>query len=288
MTNIALLIIYNHRYDKNIPKLNDIYRHRFRNIYHVVPFYDGEMENVIAVYEHSWFFQGYVSQAYQHLKDKGFTHFFAVADDMLLNPELNENNLFEYWGLGENECFLDYFHFLPELKWRWYQLRAMKWKLNQRGVEVRNILPTKQKALEQFKKHGIPYSNIPVTPFLSWHVEYLYTYLRNYKRRLTDYPLVGGYADIFLVTSEVMEKFALYCGAFSATKLFVELAIPTALVLSSDNIKLSKDLNLSSGALWSEKDKEFLKRYNNSLDGLMENFPKDKLFLHPIKLSQWK
>ena len=95
MDKIALLIIYNHRYDKNIEPLEQIYAGRFSYIYHIVPFYDGQKENVIPVYESSFYFEGYIAQCFQHLKDKGFTHYFFVADDLMLNPLITEQNLFE-------------------------------------------------------------------------------------------------------------------------------------------------------------------------------------------------
>lgn len=288
MTKIALLIIYNHRYDKNIPRLEAIYKERFSNIFHIIPFYDGDIKNVIPVYDNSIYFSGYVAQAYTHLKGKGYTHFFVVADDMVLNPVLNENNLFDKMGLKKDECFLDYLHILSDLKFRWYQLRAMKYRIKQRGVEIANVLPSKEYALQQFSKHNIPYAPISIKPYLNFHVEFILNYLLNYKRRLPEYPMVGGYADIFMVTADVMDRFALYCGAFSATKLFVEIAIPTALIIAADKMKLSKDLNFVSGALWTKEDKAFLDKYNNSLELLLADFPKDRLFLHPIKLSQWK
>ena len=40
-TKVALLVIYNHRYDKNIVRVKQIYAKRFSYIYHVMPFYDG-------------------------------------------------------------------------------------------------------------------------------------------------------------------------------------------------------------------------------------------------------
>jgi hypothetical protein len=41
-STVALVIIYNHRYDKNIDILESIYANRFSNIFHIVPFYDGD------------------------------------------------------------------------------------------------------------------------------------------------------------------------------------------------------------------------------------------------------
>ena len=43
-SNVALIIVFNHRYDKNIPLLESIYEGRFSSIYHLVPFYDGDKE----------------------------------------------------------------------------------------------------------------------------------------------------------------------------------------------------------------------------------------------------
>ena len=94
----ALLVVYNHRYDKNIPVIDRIYANRFSYVCHLVPFYDGDQANVIAVYDSSHYFQNYIAQAYTHLKDKGFTHFFIVADDMILNPLVDENNLWRDWA----------------------------------------------------------------------------------------------------------------------------------------------------------------------------------------------
>lgn len=287
MSKIALLIVYNHRYDKNIPVLEKLYKGRFDHVFHIIPFYDGDKENVIPVYESSWYFSGYISQAYSHIRKQGFTHYFIVADDMIINPEITQENIFVKMGLKEDECFLDYLHIMQELDWRWHQMRAMQYRVKQRGVEISGILPDKETAKAQLAKYGIPYTAISVKPYLR-NFDFLVKYLLNFKRRIPDYPLVGGYADIFLVTEEAMDKFALYCGAFAATSLFVEIAIPTALALSTDKMRLSKELNYKSGALWSKEDKLFLEEFDFSLQNLIDNFPKEKLFLHPIKLSKWK
>ena len=119
---IALLVIYNHRYDKNIPRINQVYANRFSYVYHIVPFYDGDLENVIPVYDNSFQFQGYISQAYQHLKGKGFTHFVCVADDMVINPQLNEHNFFELSGIDEDACFVHELRDLRDVHRRWFHI----------------------------------------------------------------------------------------------------------------------------------------------------------------------
>lgn len=296
MNKVALLIIYNHRYDKNISCLEEIYRGRFSHLFHIVPFYDGEQENVIPVYESSYHFSGYISQAYVHLKGKGFTHFFIVADDMIINPGLNETDLWQQMGISVNDCYLDEIIVLQEVRTYWSQLlKAVDYVVAKEGVEISNILPSRKEAEKCFDRYGISYGYIPtkllvkcVLHQIRWSGE-----ISKCKYILTgggklDYPLVGGYSDICLVTADVMEKFALYCGAFAATDLFVEFAIPTSMVLSTQKLKVNKDIKLSSGAMWSEKDMKFLQEYNFDLTKLLEHFPADKLYLHPIKLSKWK
>lgn len=286
---IALLIIYNHRYDKNIPRLEEIYRNRFSHVFHVIPFYEGEVSNVIPVYESSFRFQGYICQAYTYLKDKGFTHFFVVADDMIIHPSLDESNLLEKMGLADDECYIDYLLKLQELKTPWRQTEAMEYVVKQKGVEVSNILPSVEYARERFAKYGIPCTPIPFKPLIDRRLNFMLKYFKNFKRRNLDYPLVGGYVDIILLPAEIMDKFVLYCGAFAATRLFVEFAIPTALVLCSDKLKCTSDLpHWKSGAMWHSEPKELAESYGYNLQKLMDSYPQDKLFLHPIKLSQWK
>jgi hypothetical protein len=71
--------------------------------------------------------------------------------------------------------------------------------------------------------------------------------------------------------------------------LFVELAIPTALVLVSKKIVLEKDLRLQGLAIWHNDETAALEASNgNSLSSLMKNFPPKQLYYHPVKLSKWK
>ena len=153
-TKIALLVIYNHRFDKNIARVESLYKNRFSNIFHIMPFYDGDVENVIPVYESSYYFQGYVAQAYTHLKRKGFSHFFIIADDLILNPSVSESNIFEKMGIDSDSCWIggDKIEF-QNLEIEWSRLsEALTFSLKVSGVEVSNILPSKEVAVDKFKK----------------------------------------------------------------------------------------------------------------------------------------
>lgn len=96
---ICLVIIFNHRYDHNIEILEKIYRGRFETIYYLVPFYDGNRERVIPVYESSHQFQGYVAQAMAEFYHEKYTHYLFIGDDLILNPAINQDNFFEHFKM---------------------------------------------------------------------------------------------------------------------------------------------------------------------------------------------
>ena len=319
MEKIALLIIYNHRYDKNIPILDKIYEGRFSYVYHVVPFYDGDRENVIAVYENSYYFQGYIAQAYQHLKGKGFTHYFIIADDMVINPILTEKNLFKKTGIGVGACYIYDIREIFDCFVAQHTRSMKDFCLKKKGVEIESILPTKYEAEQRFCKHELRVGALSRQYLLkSAYYALKGKMLRKSLLFVKDYivnnveikyPLVWGYSDILLLTADVMGKFATYCGAFAADELFVEYAIPTSLIFSADNIVTDKMVKLHGVTQIYSRNrlKEITKsnafighqplyweaeqvneKYQTRLDYLLGHFPSDIFFIHPIKLSKWK
>ena len=297
-TKIALLVIYNHRYDKNISRINEIYANRFSNIFHIMPFYDGDIENVLPVYDSSFQFQGYISQAFQHLKNKGFSHFVCVADDMVINPRLNEQNFFQLSGIDEDACFVHELRDLRDVRRRWFHIgNAIRFSIFNRGLEIDAILPTREEALNAFQKHNIPTRPVPEWPYQSLRRRVRETllkyrkilYYRILQRLYFSYPLVGGYSDMIVVPNTVMPKFCQYCGAFSAARLFVEIAIPTSMILCSEKVQTIQEIRMKDSLILPRnKDRDFLPKFNHSYDQLVSAFPEDMLYIHPIKLSQWK
>ena len=160
-------------------------------------------------------------------------------------------------------------------------------------MEIKNIIPKHEEAVELFKYQNLPVDSVPFE-YVYMNIREnrslsLYKKLRLLKRRgQLAYPLVGGYSDIFLITADVMDKFVLYCGAFAATRLFVEIAIPTAMALACKKIQFDKDIKLKQRALWTADDHKILEKYNFSLAALNEDYPENTLFIHPVKLSKWK
>ncbi len=304
MSSIALLVTYNHRYDKNIPVIESLYKDKFAHIYHLIPFYDGKQENVLPVYANSFHFQSYIAQAYQQIRksNKQYTHYFIISDDALMNPSINENNLFDFLGIDDRTCYIKDFRDIRR-KSPWSQVYVpLTYNIKQKGVEVLNILPSYREAAMKFKQHNlavpdkVKYSRLLYYPF--WYLRHKWA--RNailslkmlikfsLKSRKIKYPLVWGGADYFLIPDDIMPEFCTYCGAFAATGLFVEYAIPTAMVFSADKIVTEQITGKHSIFNDKEKIKAIELQYGFNLDMLIRNFPQHTPFIHPVKLSKWK
>jgi hypothetical protein len=302
---IALIIIFNYKYYKNIEILEEIYKNRFSNIFHLVPFYTGDKENVIPVYENSYNFQGYIAQGFRAFYNKEFTHYFFVADDLILNPSINENNFREHLHLNEKSCFLPFFNVLHKTQSGqfWSRVKdAYNFNLHTDGVEASSEIPDFMEAKMLMGRFGFEFHPLkhdqlfpkPKFPKRIYKLNKVKGYLKwvfynvmgkSYELR---YPLVGGYSDIFIISQDAIRKFCHYCGVFAATDLFVEIAIPTAIALSAEDVKTEEFLPMKGKALWTEAELGELKKYNFELGALLNDFPENYIYLHPVKLSKWK
>lgn len=270
-----------------------------------MPFYEGNKLNVIPVYENSYFFEGYVAQGLWYFFTEKFVHYFFIGDDLVLNPVINERNYTSHLHLENTYSFLPTFLNIHDHGYAWPRVvEAYHYDPYRPGLEIKDKIPRADVALQSFKKHGLSimplqyeqvewkrpwpgsvYDLKGMVHHLTWKIKRRRN--KNKKYHLP-YPLVGGYSDIFVVSSASIKKFCHYCGLFAATNLFVELSIPTALVLSSDKIITEKELALKGRALWSKEDFAILEKYDHQLTKLLDEFPGDYLYLHPVKLSQWK
>lgn len=128
MSKPALVIIYNHQFNRNIQPIEDLYRNRFSKIFHLVPFYEGNRPNVIPVYENSFYFQGYVSQAWSELKSAGAGHYIFVGDDLILNPMINEENYRTELAVDEETSFIPMLIEFHRMSTYWPRCReAVEW-----------------------------------------------------------------------------------------------------------------------------------------------------------------
>ena len=299
--DVCLLVIYNHRYDANIKKINRIYQTRFKNIYHIMPFYDGNEENVIPVYECSFRFEGYLAQAMQRIKEE-YSYYFWIADDIVLNPEISENNYKQWFGLNGENAFLPFVKSIHEMgawsinrefmdpmpKLEWYK-----------GTIWQDSIISSKEAFEIAECLGYEKEDFCVDLPMVWKArnklgQYPRLFVLFFKtvflgKQYCPYPIWGGYSDITIIPGDKMREVGHMLGVFAAMGLFVEMAIPTATMLICKNIVQEKDLEAKPLVMWSNEDRMAIEeKYNHDFTKMIKEWDKSCLYIHPVKLSGWK
>src|SRR5205085_8792917 len=121
-------------------------------------------------------------QGFRRYFNEDYEHYFFVADDMVLNPLINENNYQEFFQLSKDTSFLPeiftldnfnndetllfspYYSFMSRLafkkrkpaKYVWWRIsQALKYDPKAEGVEAMKEIPTYEEALALLKKHGM-------------------------------------------------------------------------------------------------------------------------------------
>ncbi len=312
----ALIIIFNHRYDANLPKLRTIYKNKFSKILFLMPYYDGPDPDVVPVYEASFYFQGFVSQAYKEIKNLNCDYYFFIGDDLILNPDLNENNIVERLNMQNKKVFTSNCTGIIRPGWaswgHWLKIFSA-FQYSSSGFNFENYLPSKEEAyskLNTFTGCKIPYYLPKPLP-----LKQIFTDKKFFKISLTlviktlglksiflfvpfvrnklikiPYPCVFGYSDYFMLRNDALKPAADIFSVFATMNLFVEIALPTGIALTFDKTEVSKisDTEYKEGALWSVNEIKNLAEENNySIKQLFANWQKEKLYYHPVKLSKW-
>lgn len=304
-SKVCLVIVFNHRYDGNLPKLDQVYGGRFEHIRYLVPFYRGERPDVFPVFYSSFQFQGYFMEAWRRLRHEGFTHFVFCADDLLLHPTVTGENLCENLGLDAGSGYTKDLRSLSEFSLGWFPMASTLVALEgNSGAHWEQELPDAAAVAKIMADKGHPIGR------LGWHnlrhgvrpkgafQTLFYVVLRGLRRRKDPrvrwldlpYPLVAGVSDFIVVPTTAMEKFCFLCSVLAATGVFVEVAIPTALTLSCERVARQADTAWQVRDFWPGGNAEmnaFGQEHNFRLDRLLANFGERELYLHPIKFSKW-
>ena len=271
-----------------------------------------EEQNIIPVYDSAHNFQGHVAQGFHHYYQEDAPHYIFIADDLMLDPLINENNYANYFNLSENSGFIDQFGYLgnPFASRGWIHATSgyeFNWDIP--GLEEIRELPSASEASKKFQSLGInaidfnpeeggiipgiklsylrgtPRRRLRLLKYLIIQIAKIRNRIKPYK---LSYPLVKGSADIFIVPGSTIHKFCYYCGIFAAANLFVEIAIPTTMALVSDEVILGEDITNKVGLNHnaSEVDR-ILAQHGNDPEKLFNNWQSEYLYIHPIKLSSW-
>jgi hypothetical protein len=306
---VCLIVVFNHKFERNLPILRQLYSTRFPVIRFIMPFYRGNDPDVISVYESSAEFQGYLAQAAGRLPREGITHYVVIADDLLLNPAFNESNICQKLGLDHRTAFIKSLIPLSDLSLNWPHLD--KARLSVYGsvfVNHAGEIPSREEAARLIKRHGLEVGDITLRNLRGWGSKspparyqpvrwHLYPGFWSWVYKLylwrghipLEYPLLMTYSDFLVFPAVAMDDFLHYCGVFAAMGTFVETAIPTALAIACERVRVESDTPYHGGEYWTpEEGRAIEERYGRDLGRLLEKFPPDLIHLHPIKLTRWK
>lgn len=348
MNKVCLIIIYNHNYEANIDRIEKLYKGKFDNIFHLIPFYTGNKENVIKVYGSAYQFNEYFIQGANKYINDEFSHYVFVADDIIMHPELNQQNVVEKLNLDGSSGFI--YNCRPMAYetifcWDWSYSSIRHMFFNKSGCEYQKFIPSLEEAQKLFENQGLPAKNMTqkgLEKIQKYFAKDLYDYYRydfsflykkgigsflarlffailrkfalppfrktkktsmsfrklvktssykyiSEKLRKEDkedyvYPLACGYADFFVIPHSKINEFLHLSSVFSSTRVFVEVSVATAMVLCLDKIVTSKQIGIMPHFV----SEEFAQKHEYSIKNLEENWDKNTLFCHPIKLSKWK
>jgi hypothetical protein len=319
---LCLVIVFNHRFDKNLPILRKYYGSKFSEIRFLMPFADDLEESetdVISVHFSSYLYQGFFGEARKKLGQIDCDGYVVVGDDLLLNPSLHQENLHQKMELPRGDAYTKSLASLYDAPLSWSRNRITYRALFADGLEWHRLLPNREDALKRSNQYGIKHTPLGLKNLLplcsksglsslgtavAWFTE------RQHSRRLfsiftqeVPYPLFYGYSDFLVLPKAGWNDFAKYCEATAAMQLFVEAAIPLAMVLAYDHVQTELEygelfdapnpkrrMKLRGIELqWQDSDRiDFENQYGLSLTRLMQDFPEDVLYYHPVKLSKWK
>ncbi|MBQ2611657.1 hypothetical protein IJF81_04615 [bacterium] len=288
--------------------LRKIYSKRFSNIRFLMPFYDGTDSDVIPVYESSHQFQGYLIQAYEKLKDIPCSHYLFVADDLIINPDFDELNFLCRTNMHSKKFLSPGLSSLNSPnRFKWYWTAGSSKPFYNGSTSYKNSLYTYDEAMSKFNDFfGVKYKEVYGDDFFGspdqpgfnllgrWKdPESFYKVLNSFiatnnNSRKIPYPMAGGYSDIFCIDKESLFAFSKLCGIFSAMNMFVEIAIPTAAVLTFKRAEVAFFPKDSRLVFWGNDRVAFENKYDKDFSRLYNEWDKKICFVHPVKLSQWK
>ncbi len=317
----SLVVLFNHRFDRNIPLIREMYSSRFPSMVQLMPYYQGQDADVCSVFGNSFQFYNYIVQSRERIRALPGDYILIIGDDLLLNPAFNEDNTASLLGLESGDDFyLDGFVdvSLPEC-WRGTQ-EAHNFSTTPPGVDAKSVngnIPSYEEARAILKSRGLMahdtlsrvrmffpswqlskglYFNWKVLKARGWHIRNWLKY--KLRRYAYSYPVVFGYSDIICIPRKRFDDFCRVLSVFSAWNMFVELAIPTALQLLPDaRIRTLADVRFKSGNVWYPQSTEHFDSMNRLIDDLLQsssdaqqladNFPQEYMYLHPVKLSRY-
>lgn len=291
----TLVILFNHPFPANLPKLRAIYGQRFPDIVFVMPLVKVDDPDVVLSYRGSYDFHGLVVDALPTLRARDSDAFVFIQDDLLLNPELNASNIAEKLQLDRYDgAITNVETFWSDTSdWSWNSRVASRLLMSMdivygSGVERwERLLPPAEAAAEKLAKYGVeqlrPTNRQPWRNPLGQLKYRVRVALGRTRAEEIPYPLASGFSDFFAIRRDALDTAGHLLGIFAAMNLFVETAIPTALVLGCDKLACVERNGWRCDIDWT--DRKTLLAQRAKLTDIYARFAPDMLYIHPVKLS---
>lgn len=300
-------VLFNHPFSKNIPILREVYRERFDDVIFVQPLEKSNDVDVFTSYRGPFCFHGMIVDVARTLLEKRSDYYLFIHDDVFLNPLYDAENLFECLGIPGNGAFI------PAVcpiegdvtSWGWtssvlWKLFYPKNKLSGSGIErPLQFFPDGNKMREEImKKYQFKFSDVtydrnvalPESIIFGQNpysittermiLDGLFEKAKNSNSTSLPFPFFRGMSDFFAVDAETLEKIIPLLGVMAAAQLFVEVAIPTALIVAANRVKRSIEVGLKVDWRWGTE------RDALDFESMAMRFHEDLLFVHPVKLSK--
>jgi hypothetical protein len=303
---VCLVVVFNHAYPANVDKLRRLYGRRFSRIVFLLPNRRVPDPACFTGYRGSFTFQGLVADAREFLVAQDADTYVFAADDLILNPTLTDETITESLRLREHDGFITHFEFLagrrhadgaaprrrrnPARDWPWTR-RVVSRLDNPWDVMLGSgtegylaDLPDRATALQKFRQYGEPLLTLEVPPWPRKGLRRLLGWRDRPTVHTLPLPMAFGVSDLFAVRRANLDRLAHYLGVFASLDLFVEVAVPTALILATERLVTAR------GAGWEVSWAPGIRGSTDipfsSLADLEARFPASKLFVHPVKLSR--
>jgi len=264
----ALVIIFNNPFPGNIPISEKLYGHKFDKIYYLIN-YQSDDEKIIYVNANSHEFQKFYLQAFDDLK--GSDYYFFIHDDVLLNPKFNSKTAFTSFKIPFDKICIRNIDIIPyNAKWNWtwkgcYDVVEKDPFLQEILKENRNYL------IKRFQEQILPYN------CSRYRGDELEKIICNQSEFLFGH---GANADILMMPYEGFKEFIEKLRMINSEGLFVEAAIPTAVLLTKWPIYL---MNSSANAPHYCWGKDYKK---NNFFYLQKLIKGANIGIHPVKLGK--
>ena len=318
---VGLVVLFNHNYEKNIDLIKKLYKPRFDALKIIMPFYYGNDADVIGVYGNSFTFQTFIAQARPTLEKMDCDDYLIIGDDLILNPEFNCNNIHDKLSIAEGAFYIDAVENVSKCNFNRPLLEASCFSPNYPGLdasanrfvpgynEAYQILSAKGLVDKTTLHHWKPFfqhfkkgffknlkANYKILKGRIWHLLKVLQY--KIKPAKLPYPYVFGYSDIILVPKEKLTDWCRYLEVFATWNMFVEMAIPTAIMLlPNTQVCFAPQGKYKTGNVWYPQNPQHFNTISEiintlisqaeNIEDLMRFYPKEYLYLHPVKLSKF-